>query len=191
MNVEFTYMNLHTICHSLFILLIILFMNVTSDFDYIGAQSTFNITSQNDTDLMVNRLPSEAVLITEKIAQNGTVMIDLPLKNHQPPGANWTYVLDSLPLYGSVLPFKENGDQILNGIIPYEAATNFSGVDYFGYMIIDNTSSTRPGLVSITTYADNPVIDNPILRIIVAILVVCRFHNNNSSSCFTHYHKIA
>ena len=72
MNVEFTYMNVHTICHSLFILLIILFMNVTSDFDYIAAQSTFNITSQNDTDLtrttagqndtglMVNRLPSES-----------------------------------------------------------------------------------------------------------------------------------
>ena len=158
-------------------------MNAPSHFEYTAAQSAINSTSQNDTDLssttagqidtgfMVKRLPSEAVLVTENIAQDGTVMIDLPLKNHQPPGANWTYVLDSLPLYGSVLPLKEKGDQILNGIILYEAAINYSGVDYFGYKIINNTLSTRPGLISITTYADNPLIDHPILRIIVAILV--------------------
>ena len=81
---------------------------------------TDSTTSENDTDLADTRLPLEAVLVTKYMAQNGTVMIDLPFENRQLPGANWTYVLDSLPLYGSILPFDEKGDQIYNGIIPYK-----------------------------------------------------------------------
>ena len=196
-------MNLIYTCHSIVILMIIFFLNAPSYIDYIGAQSVSNSTTQNDTDItnsttsehdtdLVNkRLPLEAVLVTKNIAQNGTVMIDLPFENRQQPGANWTYVLDSLPLYGSILPFNEKGDQINNGIIPYKAAVNFSGVDYFGYKITDNISSTKPALISVTTYANIPLIDTPILRITVSILVARRFHNNNSSSCITNNNEIA
>jgi hypothetical protein len=158
-------------------------MNTILQVEPIGAQSTVNTTGQNDTNLngnttgqndtnlVGNRLPLEADRVTENIAQNGTVMIDLPLKNYQPLESDWTYVLDSPPLYGSILPYKEKGDLIMNGIIPYKAAINFSGVDYFGYRIINDTSSTKPGQISITTYANNPLIEPPILRTIIAILI--------------------
>ena len=128
-------------------------------------------TGEDGTELIDKSLPLEAVPVTENIAQNGTVTIDLPLENRQPPGANWTYVLDSLPLYGSIPPFMEKGDQIPNGIIPYKSAVNFIGEDYFRYKIYNDTSSTNPSSISITTSANFPLIEHHILRTIVAILV--------------------
>jgi hypothetical protein len=59
----------------------------------------------------------------EEVAQNGSITIDLRLKNSQPPNANWTYTLESLPRNGSIQPIRI-GAPIPNGIIRYEAPPN-------------------------------------------------------------------
>jgi hypothetical protein len=117
-------------------------------------------------------VPAEAAPLSDEIALNGSTSISLSLQNPQPPrGTVWNYVIDSLPLYGSIQPINKKGDPIPNGMLTYRASNNFSGVDSFTYKITDNTSSSKSGWISIKTYAANPIIKEPIPRIIVAILI--------------------
>jgi hypothetical protein len=71
-----------------------------------------NATAANAT----NKLPSsmKATPVFEQVVQNGYITIDLPFINKEPEGANWTYVLESLPQHGSIQPIKK-GDPIPNG----------------------------------------------------------------------------
>ena len=82
-----------------------------------------NATAANQTtQLSHSNLPPnlKASPVYEAVSQNGSITIDLPLKNNEPAGINWTYVLESLPLHGSVQPIKV-GEPIPNGIITYRS----------------------------------------------------------------------
>ena len=103
----------------------------------------------------------------EEVAQNGSITIDLPLKNDQSPNANWTYTLESLPLHGTIQPIRI-GDPIPNGIIRYGAASNFVGVDDPMYKIHNETSSTNVGSITIKTYVTQPILSDPIQRMLVS-----------------------
>jgi hypothetical protein len=117
-----------------------------------------------------NKLNLEAVPIYEEVAQNGSITIDLPLQNSQPLNANWTYTLESLPRNGSIQPIRI-GAPIPNGIIRYEPAPNFVGVDYFTYKIHNETSSTNVGSITIKTYVTVPIISDPIRRIAISFAI--------------------
>ena len=105
----------------------------------------------------------------EEASKNGSITIDLPLKNSEPMGANWTFVLVSYPRHGSIQPIKL-GEPIPNGIITYDAAANFTGSDYFIYKVRNQTSSAL-GSITIKTHFLKPIIPNPILRIVISFAI--------------------
>jgi len=112
----------------------------------------------------------EAVPIDEKVAQKGSITIDLPLQSSQPLSANWTYTLESLPVNGSIQPIRI-GAPIPNGIIRYEPAPNFVGDDYFTYKIHNETNSTNVGSITIRTYVEVPIIADLIICIGVSFAI--------------------
>lgn len=138
-----------------------------------GTAPNANATVANATVVNQAAQPSpdnlnlEAVSVYEEVAQNGSITIDLPLKNDQSPNANWTYTLESLPLHGTIQPIRI-GDPIPNGIIRYGAASNFVGVDYLMYKIHNETSSTNVGSITIKTYVTQPILSDPIQRMLVS-----------------------
>ena len=133
--------------------------------------TTANATTANQTtEPAQNNPPLEASPVYEKVALGASITIDLHMKNNQPAGANWTYQLESLPLHGSVQPINI-GDAIPNGIIPYQAAANFTGNDYLKYTIHNQTSSAKVGLITINSYVPKPIIPDAILRIIVSFVI--------------------
>ena len=108
----------------------------------------------------------------KEVSEGGSIIIELPLENREPAGANWTYELESLPSHGSV-PIKKGG-YIPNGIIPYQAFPNFTGNDYFTYNVthkFNNQQSSTTGSISITSYVPKPIIYNPILRLITSFVI--------------------
>jgi hypothetical protein len=107
--------------------------------------------------------------VYEQVAQGGSITINLPEANKELPDANWTYTLESLPLEGSIQPINIS-EEIPNGIIRYEADSNFAGIDYLTYKVHNQTDSTTLGSITIETYAVRPIIADPVLRIIVSFV---------------------
>jgi len=159
----------HLLYAFMLLLLIIVFLIVLwcSETTVANATVTNQTTQPSNSDLPPNLKASP---VYEEVSRNGSTTIDLPLKNNEPAGVTWTYVLDSLPLHGSVQPVKI-GKPIPNGTITYEAAANFSGNDYFTYKIDNQTKSTAVALITIKTYVPKPIISDPTLRIIISFVM--------------------
>ena len=141
------------------------FIITSCNFELAGAQPTSNISSQTDSTLLLPAQP-----LKEGIAQNGSARISLPFANSQPPSANWTYIVDSLPR-GTVQSVDEEGEEIPSGLIIYRAPTNYIGTDSFSYRIENGTASTAPAMIEIETYIPLPVISDSNIRIAVSVMI--------------------
>lgn len=153
------------------------FIITSCNFELAGAQPTSNTSSQNETESTSNTftqtdsnllLPAQP--LKENIAQNGSARISLPFANSQPPSANWTYIVDSLPR-GTVQSVVEEGDEIPSGLVVYRAPTNYIGTDSFSYRIENGTASTAPAMIEIETYTPKAIISDSNIRIAVSVVI--------------------